>query len=260
MRALPVRDEASSASTRAFLLEAWLCCNATTGRPSRPSLAAAVHGQGSSKANDRFSFRPGQLAFRVSCLRCRRSSLFSHALRPHRSPPLPPDRRGGLDHPRRRAGASRARRRLDPRPAHGGVARRAAPDPRPPGRDADRGRTHASPARAHDPGRDRAAARRARRLFGRARRPGQGAVEHQRAARIPARGAERVPRRASAGQRRPRGAALRRDRRADRRGRRRCRHRRRHGRYRRARDLPVPLRPLRRRRRARQPARGAARP
>src|SRR5215218_5064856 len=139
MRALPVRDEASLASTRAFLLEAWLCCNATT-ETERPSLSRRGAQPGFVEGEDRFSFYPGQLVFRVSCLRCRRSSLLSHALRPHRSPSLPPDRRGGLDHPRRRAVASRARRRLDPRPAHGGVARRAAPDPRPPGRDADRGR------------------------------------------------------------------------------------------------------------------------
>ena len=86
----------------------------------------------------------------------------------------------------------------------------------------------------------RAAARGSRRLCRRARRPDQGAVEHQCAHRIPARGAGLVPGGASACQHRSRGAAERRDRRPDRRGRRRSRHRRRHGRCRRAGNLSVP--------------------
>ena len=91
---------------------------------------------------------------------------------------------------------------------------------------------------------------------GGAGRPGAGAVQHQCADRIPARGAELVPGRPSACQRRPRGAAERRDRRPDRRGRRRHRHRRRHRRCRPAHDLSVPQRPLRAGGRAR-PSAGA---
>ena len=84
-------------------------------------------------------------------------------------------------------------------------------------------------------GAGRAAARGPQRLCGRARRPGAGAVEHQRAHRIPARNAVLVSRRPSECQRRSGGAAVGRDRRTDRRGRRRHRHRRRHGRSRAAR-------------------------
>ena len=113
------------------------------------------------------------------------------------------------------------------------------------GRHADPGRPHAAAARPHHAGAGRAAARGPRRLCGRARRPGPGAVQHQCAHRVPARGAELVPRRPSECQRRPRGAAERRDRRADRRRRRRHRHRGRHGRCRPADDLSVPQRPLR---------------
>ena len=114
-----------------------------------------------------------------------------------------------------------------------------------PGRHADPGRAHAAAACARDPAPGRAAARGPRRLCGRARRADPGALEHQCAHRIPARGAELVPGRPSACQRRPRGAAERRDRRPDRRRRRRSRHRRRHGRCERARDLSVPQGPLR---------------
>ena len=125
------------------------------------------------------------------------------------------------------------------------------------GRDADAGRPHAAAACAHHAGAGRAAARGSRRLCGRARRPGARALQHQRAHRISARGAELVPRRPSARQRRSGGAAVRRDRRADRRGRRRHRHRGRNGRCRRARDLSVPQRPLRAGGRARSSARAA---
>ena len=128
-------------------------------------------------------------------------------------------------------------RSLDPHPQHGGGARRAAADPRPAGRDADAGRPDPAAARPHDPGAGRTPARGPRRLCRRAGRPGAGSVQHQCADRVPARGAELVPRRASACQHRSRGAAERRDRRPDRRRRRRYRHRRRHGRCRPADDL-----------------------
>ena len=136
---------------------------------------------------------------------------------------------------RRRARATGAGRGLDPHPQHGGglgapllVRGRQGVTP------TQAGRTLLQHARTILRA-GRTAARGPRRLCRRARRPGPGAVQHQRADRVPAGGAQLVPRRPSACQRRPRGAAERRDRRPDRRGRRRHRHRRRHRRCRRAR-------------------------
>ena len=120
------------------------------------------------------------------------------------------------------------------------------------------GRTLAA-ACPRDPAPVRAPARGPRRLCRRAGRAGQGAVEHQRADRIPAGGSELVPLDPSACQRRPGGAAERRDRRADRRRGRRHRHRGRHRRCRPADDLSVPPRPLRAGGGARPSARRVAR-
>ena len=82
------------------------------------------------------------------------------------------------------------------------------------------------------------------------RGPGAADVEYQCADRIPARAAQRLPRRPSAGQHRFGGAAQRRDRRRGRRRHGRYRDRRRHGRGRRSRGLALSHRPVRARGRA----------
>ena len=122
---------------------------------------------------------------------------------------------------------------------------RAAPGPGAAGRDADPGRPDAAAARPDHAGAGRAAARGPWRLCRRARPARCGCCPTPTRYRIPARGAERVPGRPSARQRRPRRAAERRDRRPDRRGCRRHRHRRRHRGSGPAHHLSVPQRPLR---------------
>ena len=116
-----------------------------------------------------------------------------------------------------------------------------AAHPRPPGGAPDPGRPDPAAACPHDSGAGRDPARGSRRLCRRADRAGAGAVQHQRADRIPARYAVLVSRHAPACQHRSGRAAVRRDRRSDRRRRRRYRHHRRHRRCRTADDLSVPL-------------------
>ncbi len=111
------------------------------------------------------------------------------ALRPRRSEPVPPRGRGRLDHPRGRAGQSRAGRRLDPHPGDGGFARRRPADPRAPGREPDPGRAHPADPCPRVAGADRADAGRPVRVRRRGGGADPGALEHQRADRIPARGA-----------------------------------------------------------------------
>ena len=181
MRALPVRDEASFASTRAFLLEAWLCCNATTGdrvahRSPRPCTARVRRRRMIAPPFARGNWRFVYLAFAAGEAHSSAMHFDLTDLRLFRQS----SRRARITHGAERAhlALAAASTRIRNMEESLGAPLLTA---RPPGRDADRGRAHAAPARAHDPGRDRAAARGPRRLFGRARRPGQGAVEHQRA-------------------------------------------------------------------------------
>src|SRR4051794_18356257 len=115
MRALPVRDELF-ASTRAFLLEARLCCNATTGGPSARRLPRLSRARLRRRRMIASPFTRGIWLLVYLAFAAGEAPLEGHAFRPARSPPLPPDRRGGLDHAGRRARAPRARRRLDPHP------------------------------------------------------------------------------------------------------------------------------------------------
>ena len=134
------------------------------------------------------------------------------ALRSHRPQAVLRSRRCGFDHRgggevRRGAGGG-----LDPDPEDGGRSRRAAADPLAAGRNPDPGRADAAEACARPAGTGGPDARGSLGLLRRHDRRGASSGQHQRADGVPARAAEPVPGRPPAGQCRPGGAALRRDR------------------------------------------------